>query len=520
MNYFRRAWLYVTRKLSKSILLGLTFLAIGNLVLIGLGITQAASNAKTMTRLSMKAVVNLNVDYQKHSAYIDSLESEEEKNAAYENSPVIGIDTVKDVLKDKRIKAANYLSSRQTFSLGFDSILIGNEEFREDSFSPNGASIENSYLQPNFMLIGNLYPEMIEFHDGTCTLVEGRFFNQNDIENANLVAVISKDVADINGFTLGDKISFRAGTEEIIQSMELNGLKRDDLNREFEIIGIYTTIEEVDMTSVRIAYITGSENPKNNVYVPLTTLIEGELVQYELFNKYGNSGMSMNANEIPLEDIKQQMLNTSKVNILLDDPLKVESFMDDYKNIETEYIYFDANNKQFDQFSRPLDNLTYFADVILLIISITAIFIITLITALTLKSREFEIGVLLSLGVSRTKIVMQFFVELLIILLVSFTCAVVTGSMVAGKVGQQVLENQVAIEPEIVQEENFKPNWVGYKEYFTEITQEDMLSRYKVTINPILILQIYLFGIGIVFISILVPTYMIMKLSPKRIMLS
>ena len=46
MNFINRAFKNVTRRLTKSILLAVTFFLIGNLVILGLGISQAAENAK------------------------------------------------------------------------------------------------------------------------------------------------------------------------------------------------------------------------------------------------------------------------------------------------------------------------------------------------------------------------------------------------------------------------------------------------------------------------------------------
>lgn len=58
MNALKRAWAYVRRKPTKTILLMITFFLIGNLVILGLGISEAAENAKILTRKSMRAVVS------------------------------------------------------------------------------------------------------------------------------------------------------------------------------------------------------------------------------------------------------------------------------------------------------------------------------------------------------------------------------------------------------------------------------------------------------------------------------
>ena len=48
--------------MSKSILLAVTFFLIGNLVIIGLGINNAAEQAKIETRQKMRAVVSYEVE--------------------------------------------------------------------------------------------------------------------------------------------------------------------------------------------------------------------------------------------------------------------------------------------------------------------------------------------------------------------------------------------------------------------------------------------------------------------------
>ena len=64
MNALNRAWKYITRRPTKSVLLVITFFLIGNLVILGLGISQAAENAKVLTRQQMRAAVSYEVDYQ------------------------------------------------------------------------------------------------------------------------------------------------------------------------------------------------------------------------------------------------------------------------------------------------------------------------------------------------------------------------------------------------------------------------------------------------------------------------
>ena len=60
----------------------------------------------------------------------------------------------------------------------------------------------------------------------------------------------------------------------------------------------------------------------------------------------------------------------------------------------------------------------------------------------------------------------------------------------------------------------------GETNYFTEISQDDLLAEYDVQISPMIIAEIYILGIGVVFISILIPSFMIMRFNPKKILMN
>ena len=127
---------------------------------------------------------------------------------------------------------------------------------------------------------------------------------------------------------------------------------------------------------------------------------------------------------------------------------------------------------------------------------------------------------MLSLGVSKVKIVLQLFAELFLIALLSFTLASASGTMLAGKVGDMVLDYQTASEAEysdLNNDDNYY--WYGDNNYFTNVTQEDLLSQYEVKVSPVLIAEIYVIGTLVVMISIIIPSFMIMRLNPKQILL-
>ncbi|MBO5555275.1 MAG: ABC transporter permease, partial [Solobacterium sp.] len=199
MNFFQRAIRYVRRKPSKSLLLTITFFLIGNLVILGLGVSQAAENAKVLTRKKMRAVVSYEVDYDKFWAYVDGLTDSDEAENAWNNSPKIDRDTAVALTDDPRVVAFNYMTTNVAYGKDVESVPLGNEEERGNN--------DSSYVEPNLMIYANMFPDMLELHEGTYTVTDGRWYNQNEIDDAAPVVLITEELADQNSLRVGDTLT-------------------------------------------------------------------------------------------------------------------------------------------------------------------------------------------------------------------------------------------------------------------------------------------------------------------------
>ena len=131
---------------------------------------------------------------------------------------------------------------------------------------------------------------------------------------------------------------------------------------------------------------------------------------------------------------------------------------------------------------------------------------------------------LLSIGASKLKVVAQFFVELAIVALIGFTLSVGTGMVASKQIGTSLLENQ--IESSGLNEENddyyYNDDYYNIwdSDYTTDISLEDIVSEYQVTVSPVIIAEIYVVGLAIVMISVVIPSIMIMRFNPKKILMN
>ena len=536
MNFFNRAIKNVTRRASKTILLTLTFLLVGTLVIVGLGVSNASTQAKILTRQKMRAVATLEVDSMAWYNYVDSIQDEDERNKAYSNYPSVTLAEVKDILKDNRVKTANAIDSVFAYpdDSGLDYVHLNNSAEENSGGGQSCYTDENGnskcveYVEPSYLIKTNYFPSMIEIEDGDYKISEGRFYTQEEIDNSEKVCLVTKAFAEHNSLKIGDSISFLTNSAADISVMydEDMDITSEDYTVELSIIGIYEHNQAVTPDTQGYDYLSPYQNPDNTILMPGTTYKATNVpLQQKIFDYYKTKNpddeyYQNESNRPSIDNLSQVTLNS--VTLLLKDPLEVDQFVEDYAGNLGDYKTITVDNSEFNKLAKPLDTLTMYANFIVWLVVINAVVIITLITALTLKTREYEIGVLLSLGASKFKVVAQFFVELALVALLGFTLSIGTGSLLANKVGQTVLQYQISSSG-LDEEDNSNDYYFGdiyNNDYTSEVSLDDIVSNYNVSISPLIIAEIYIVGLIIVLISILIPSMMIMRFNPKKILMN
>lgn len=529
MNFIKRAFKNVTRKPSKSILLIITFFLIGNLVIIGLGIASASDNAKILTRKKMRAVVDYTIDYRAIEEYYNSLtDMDEIEKFEY---PSIKVNDVKDLMNDERINTANAIIRTMFYPVeGFDYVHLNNsyEQNSESSYDyrvdEDGIATKVKYIEPTYFVKANFFPNMIELVDNELTLTSGNFYTQDDIDNYANVCLITNALAQVNNLHIGDTISFYLTSPSELQYYEGANITLEDITVEYEIIGLFDSAYQITPDNSYFDWTSPNENPNNMILMPATSYYMSSLTYTQkiddyYYNLYGDDYYIENR---PTEDnIGEQSIGD--VTFLLSDPLDVDSFVEDYSDKLPQFIMLDPNNEEFNRLSKPLDTLNLYANFIVILVLVNAVVIITLVTALTLKTREYEIGVLLSIGATKLKVIGQFFIELALVAIIGFSLSIASGSLIAHKVGETVLEYQ--IQESDINNDNDDYLYDDYysiwnNDYSTQISIDDLTSEYSVSISPLIIAEIYVLGLGIVLVSIIIPSMMIMRFNPKKILMN
>ena len=233
-----------------------------------------------------------------------------------------------------------------------------------------------------------------------------------DDEGTNNV-LIEQSLAEANDLSVGDKFKIK---------------DLDDKDVEVTIKGIYKTSDSSNSMSVRFNFM----NPANTIFSSYTlvntlTGAEGKTIDSAVYN--------------------------------LDDPQDMDSFVEAAnKLIDTDTFSLETNAQMYQQMLQPLNNVASFAKNIVILVAVAGVIILTLIIMLSIRERKYEIGVLLSLGESRVKVISQFFVKIFVCMIFALGIAAASGNVVGNAVGNQLLNQQTTSQNPDGQEANTAGN--------------------------------------------------------------
>ena len=133
----------------------------------------------------------------------------------------------------------------------------------------------------------------------------------------------------------------------------------------------------------------------------------------------------------------------SNVTFNMTEPAKTKQFVKDAKKIlDDSNMELTSDESSYKTAAKNMENVAKLASKIVWVVSIAGVLILGLIILLLTRERRREIGILVSLGESKIKVVGQLFTELLIILVVALGVATAVGTAASNKVGQTLVNQQ------------------------------------------------------------------------------
>jgi putative ABC transport system permease protein len=500
MDFIRRAWLSTKVKIGRTGLLILVFTAILVFVLAGLTINSAALNATENAKKSVGATVSLSINRE---AMMQQRESDSDGSKKGFSMSPIPLENIEAIAKSKEVKSYAITSSTSA-NAGEGIAPITSEESEEtttsestesneekkDGFGDTEGGPRGKQSQGDFQITGiNVTTSQADFSEGTSKIISGRGIDASDIDTNNVV--IEQDLATENNLKVGSTFKVTSSTD---------ATKMYNLT----VVGIFTTEASGDSLMSHFSFM----NPSNKLYTSYTF-----------------------ANNLKGDDYKNA---ADSVIYDLSDPKETAAFVKFAESkVDTDKFQVTSNDTMYQQLLTPLNNISSFAKNIVLLVAIAGVIILTLIIILTIRERKYEIGVLLSLGENKLKVIGQFFIELVFVMVVSVVLAGFSGNIVGNVVGQQLLNQQIStqIAQQAAPATNDKGNdesgahGGGFEKSMQGIVPQtkeaaQQIKKLNVKVSPKEISYLGLIGLGIALLSVFIASMGILRLQPKAILTS
>ncbi|OUB79409.1 ABC transporter permease [Bacillus wiedmannii] len=470
MNFIKRAILSMKQRKGTTLILMAVFLIVVNLVLAGFTVQNATEKAADDARKKLGAEVNLGPDIMKLM-----------ENGQEDKFTPLTDQLADKVATSKYVKNYNYFFTSDGTPDGFKHI----EPAKPKENNSSSAMQMGMGEIPTLTINGVRETSLLDtFKSGESKIVDGKPITKDVVDKD--VAVIEKRLATENNLKVGDKIKIKG--------------RDSKTTLEYEIIGIYETSQKVEGFMANLGY--AMLEPANNIY---TT--------YKAAQK--NAGGKNEKAKAGTPDATSLSAVYS-----LKDPLFVDAFKEEAKKsgLDFEVFKLDAQDEVYKQMIGPIQNIASTSQMIIYIVSIAGAIILGLIIMLSIKGRRKEMGILLSIGEKKWKLMAQLVVEVVCVAVLAFGLSVTTGSKVSQLIGDNLLSSEIATASEEKDESQNRSVTIGSTGKIQN-EKEDPIDKIDVSVTGKDIGKMGGIGLIIAILATILPALSILRLNPKQILL-
>ncbi|WP_086314207.1 hypothetical protein A5821_001805 [Enterococcus sp. 7F3_DIV0205] len=494
MNYWNRALCSVTRRKGKSVILFAVIFILGNVIAGSIAIQQSTANVEKKIKHDLGATVSVDLDYQKMM----------DEGQSFSPS-ALKVDDIKKLGESSYVKEFDYNVKTSLFVKKIKTYEM-----------ENAATM--SGIPKTLSLKGNNLLEPLDFKDKKVNLVEGRTFKQDEINSGKDVAIISKKLAEANGFNVGDKVVLDSSVMDFKQDGATEELASQD--HPVEIIGIFepTSVEKKksdgkDQKGIEEQFMETEQF--NTIYMPNDAVMNINKVEFEKGKELvPDRYKKADGTEMAMEDMNQII-----PVYVLKSPEDVEAFKEEAKSLIPEGYKLSASTDQYDQVGGTFKKMSQISGYVVLLAIGATLLIISLVVILFLRDRKHELGIYLSLGETRTKVMQQILIELLLISLVAMCLSLVTGNILGKMVSESLIASDAFSQTSDAASNGGTMMIGGNNSSMSTLTTEDVSSAYEVKFSISYIVTFLIAGLSTVLLSAVLPLTYVLRLNPKKIMM-
>jgi len=510
MNIFKRSVINITRQPVKSIILCLLIFILGTALSGAISVRNAIITTEESLMLRIAPVSTIGFIGTEHAA---TMQPTREEISAVGNLPYV---RTYDFTLRVNFMSQNLLMPDVDIDLDkIPSEHHGMIQWLVQSPRVRGGSMDEFHGR------GVHNPEITDIATGLITLIDGRTFTQEEIDENAKVVVVSRELAEVNNLSTGSMIELeniahdyrfmgRDGTGDfaVDRSNEDFMVARQTL--EFQVIGIFDINHEF--------VYEGTDHDLHPAIIQRIDL-------YSRF--YMPSGVAAQMLNFVIDAMDDEMLEVAMPNsddmfesiFVLYHPRDLETFSTYAKELLPESWGMRDSSGAFTPIIASMDTMLQIADGVQWVIAFASMVILTLVIALFLRDRRHEIGTYMALGDKKARVIIQILIEIGLIATVATTLALFAGNILSDTISRSMFEQQLTQQ---MQESNHVVDVIPWElALFNpgEISIEETLEMYNIMLDVTTVFTFIGVGSAVILVSTIIPIWYVVKLEPKEILM-
>lgn len=362
-----------------------------------------------------------------------------------------------------------------------------------------------------FTLYGTQQPALGAVEYGGARLVAGRMFNQEEIEQGLPVAMMSSAFAELNSISPEDMVLFTNYPAFDFQEELIIG----QIDIPVKIVGL---IEYPIRPTVSFKGRRGSGTPEdarlqmlqNVIYTPNRLLQDINQRRFQQLVDFG----------IP-EGLDETRFHSEVLDpmFVLSDPDDIPAFIEENEALLPADYRFFSNFNAYADISQPVRQTRLMADSVLLFSIAAAVVIVGLTVLLFIRDRRYEVGIMMSLGETKTKIIGQIVGEVLLVALLALTLSLLTGQMIANRLSDAMIRDEIAHQLDYSQDEDFWLTRENMGQYANFVSGEDVAKSYQITFSGGYVGRFLGLGLASASLATLLPIMYVINLRPRKVLM-
>jgi putative ABC transport system permease protein len=327
------------------------------------------------------------------------------------------------------------------------------------------------------------------------------------LKSGTALVIISEDVATANNVRVGDAI----GLSKVTPTRPGNQGGQNVPNNSSSTAGTQSA------ASVTAAAATESQYEVIGIYKAVK----------DTFNV--NTMFTSNA---VIDDLNQTAASdetSGSIVFLLDSPDHVAAFKSEASPLLTsKYHTLYSDDSEFTSLTKPLNLISFITSILIWVVFIAGAAIIMALVTIFVRDRKFEIGLLLSSGEGRLKIISQFIFEILIIAIVAFALSALSSTFAAKGVSNWIVDNELLSSTSLVSTTTNTATNIGnpFQNGFNRtstslygaVDMQSVADQFNVAVNGSVIGNLLIASIILILFGSSIPLVVIMGYRPRRIM--